>query len=258
MNKKSALTLPEVVTMYADNHCHLHEYEDILEVLLRAKAANVEYIIGVSMDIPSFQKTTEIAKQHDTVIPAIGIHPWNASKCIQDTEKVREIIPYRGVMGEIGLDHHFIKNEDEWDPQLKVFKVLLGIAEVKEASVIIHSKGAESETLNILEAFNIKNVILHWYQGPENLLPRIIDNGYFMSFTPALHYSPKLQNFVKRIDPSRILTESDGPVVYRKKRGEPANIAEIVDKIAQLKGQDTEETRRVIFNNFKEIFVNNA
>ena len=104
----------------------------------------------------------------------------------------------------------------------------------------------------------VKNVILHWYQGPENLLSRIIDNGYFMSFTPALHYSPKLQNFVKFIDTSFILTESDGPVTYRKKRGEPASVVEVVEKIAQLKGQDKEETQRAIFKNFKKIFLSHA
>lgn len=240
--------------MYADNHCHLHEFDDLSEVLLRAKAANVKYIIGVSMDIPSFYKTTEIAKQYESVMPAIGIHPWNAPKSIDETEKVRELLPHGGIMGEIGLDHHFVDNKDEWDPQLKIFEALLGIAEEKEASVIIHSKGAEGETLNILETFNVKNVILHWYQGPENLLSRIIDNGYFMSFTPALHYSPKLQNFVKHLDASFILTESDGPVNYRKKRGEPANVVELVGKIAQLNGQDKDELQRTIFNSFLEIF----
>lgn len=240
--------------MYADNHCHLHEFEDLLEVLLRAKTANVDYIIGVSMDIPSYFKTTEIAKQHKNVIPAIGIHPWNAPKCIDDTDKVRKLLPHQGVMGEIGLDHHFIDNQDEWDPQLRVFESLLEIAEEKEASVIIHSKGAESETINILETFNIKNVIFHWYTGPENLLSVIIDKGYFMSFTPALHYSPKLQNFVKCIDTSRILTESDGPVAYRKKRGEPADVVDLVDKIAQLKSQDKVEIQRTVFNNFIQIF----
>ncbi len=206
------------------------------------------------MDIPSFYKTTEIAKQYESVIPAIGIHPWNAPKSINDTEKVRELFPDRGVMGEIGLDHHFVDNKDEWDPQLKVFEALLGIAEEKEATVIIHSKGAESETINILETFNIKNVIFHWYTGPENLLSRIIDKGYFMSFTPALHYSPKLQGFLKHTDISFILTESDGPVTYRKNRGEPANVVELVEKIALLKGLDKDETQKIIFNNFKEIF----
>jgi len=240
--------------MYADNHCHLHEYEDLLEVLLRAKTANVDYIIGVSMDIPSFFKTTEIAKQHKNVIPAIGIHPWNATKCIDDTEKVRKLLPHRGVMGEIGLDHHFISDQDEWDPQLRVFETLLEIAEEREANVIIHSKGAENETLSLLETFKLKNVILHWYTGPENLLSRIIDNGYFLSFTPALHHSPKLQEFVKRIEVSFILTESDGPVTYRKNRGEPANVVELVEKIALLKGLDKDETQKAIFNNFKEIF----
>ncbi|WP_287583269.1 TatD family hydrolase [Candidatus Borrarchaeum sp.] len=244
--------------MYTDDHCHLNEYKDLSEVLLRAKDANVKYIIGVSMDISSFYTTTEIAKQYNTVIPAIGIHPWNAPKCKQDVNKVRELLPEKGVLGEIGLDHHFIKNKEEWEPQFTIFESLLSIAEKKEASVIIHSKGAEHETLNILESYRLKSVILHWYTGPDNLLSRIVDNGYFMSFTPALHYSPKLQTFVKRLDVSCILTESDGPVSYRKKRGEPANVAEIVDKIAQLKGQDTEETQRVIFNNFREIFVNNA
>ena len=101
--------------MYADNHCHLHEYEDLMEVLLRAKAANVEYIIGVSMDIPSFHRTKRIANEYDTVVPAIGIHPWNAPKCIQDVNKVRDFLSDKGVMGEIGLDHHFIKNEKEWE-----------------------------------------------------------------------------------------------------------------------------------------------
>jgi TatD DNase family protein len=240
--------------MYADNHCHLHEFEDLLEVLLRAKTANVDYIIGVSMDIPSYFKTTEIAKEHKNVIPAIGIHPWRAPKCTDDTDKVRKLLPHRGVMGEIGLDHHFINNQDEWDPQLTVFETLLEIAEEREANVIVHSKGAENETLGLLETFELKNVILHWYTGPENLLSRIIDNGYFMSFTPALHYSPKLQNFVKFIDTSFILTESDGPVTYRKKRGEPANVVEVVEKIAQIKGQDKVETQRVIFKNFKNIF----
>jgi TatD DNase family protein len=206
------------------------------------------------MDIPSFNKTTEIAKQYGSVIPALGIHPWNAPKNTKETEKVRELLPHRGIMGEIGLDHYFVDNKDEWDPQLKVFETLLGIAEEKEASVIIHSKGAESETISILDTFNIKKVIFHWYTGPENLLSRIIDKGYFLSFTPALHYSPKLQEFVKQTDISFILTESDGPVTYRKIRGEPANVVELVEKIAVLKGLDKDETQKAIFNNFKEIF----
>ncbi|MFX1519657.1 MAG: TatD family hydrolase, partial [Promethearchaeota archaeon] len=127
--------------MYSDDHCHLHEYKDLPEVLLKAKDANVRYIIGVSMDLPSFYKTAEIAKQYNIVIPAIGIHPWNAPKCKQDVNKVRELLPDKGVMGEIGMDHHFIKNEKEWEPQFTVFESLLSIAEEKEASVIIHSKG---------------------------------------------------------------------------------------------------------------------
>ena len=240
--------------MYTDNHCHLHEYKDLSEVLLRAKEANVKYIIGVSMDIPSFYTTVEIAKQYNTVIPAIGIHPWNAPKCKQDVNKVRELLPDKGVMGEIGLDHHFIKNEEEWEPQYTVFESLLSIAEEKEASIIIHSKGAEYETLNILETYNLKNVVLHWYTGPENLLSRINDHRYFMSFTPALHFSPKLQNFVKQVDSSLILTESDGPVTYRKKRGEPADVVELVEKIAQLKGQDKEEIQKAVLDNFVAIF----
>ena len=142
--------------MYSDDHCHLHEYKDISEVLLRAKAAKVKYIIGVTMDLPSFYTTTEIAKKYDIVIPAIGIHPWKAPKCMQDIDKIRELLSFRGIMGEIGLDHHFIDNKEEWEPQFTVFESLLEIAEEKEARVIIHSKGAENETLNILETFNLK------------------------------------------------------------------------------------------------------
>lgn len=240
--------------MYTDDHCHLHEFADVSEIMDRADAAKVAYIIGVSMDVPSFYKTTKIAEQYKNVIPAIGIHPWNAPKCMQDIDKIRELLSFRGIMGEIGLDHHFIDNKEEWEPQFTVFESLLEIAEEKEANVIVHSKGAENETLSLLETFELKNVILHWYTGPETLLSRIIDNGYFMSFTPALHYSPKLQNFVKFIDTSFILTESDGPVTYRKKRGEPASVVEVVEKIAQIKGQDKVETQRVIFKNFKNIF----
>jgi len=244
--------------MYADDHCHLHEFEDVSEIMDRAAAAKVAYIIGVSMDGPSFYKTTKIAEQYQSVIPAIGIHPWKAPKCMQDIDKIRELLSFRGIMGEIGLDHHFIDNKEEWEPQFTVFESLLEIAEEKEANVIVHSKGAENETLKILETFNLRNVILHWYTGPENLLSRIIDNGYFMSFTPALHYSPKLQNFVKRLDTSFILTESDGPVTYKKKRGEPADVMELVKIIAQLKGQDEKEMQRVIFNNFVKIFSPNV
>ena len=130
--------------MLIDAHAHVDRFEIVSEGALNQALAEIKerniFTISNSMDLPSYERNIQIAEDCDYILPIFGIHPWNAPKCIQDVNKVRDFLSDKGVMGEIGLDHHFIKNEKEWEPQFTVFECIITLASFSSAIDSIDSK----------------------------------------------------------------------------------------------------------------------
>jgi len=247
--------------MLIDIHCHANLYLVIDEIIKEAKSVGVQKIISVGMSVLSQERILEISNKYDIIYPALGIHPEEV-KVNKDVEgqldsvvdMIRKNKEKICAIGEIGLDHHFVKEKELYSIQKKIFEKMLSLAQELELPVNLHTKGAEKIVFDMLPSYKIPNVNIHWYSGPEEFLNVGIDRGYFFSITPAISYSPAVKNTVLKVDKQHLLLESDGPVKYSGKIGTPAMIRDVLKVVSKYKEISTEELENQIYENTKIIF----
>lgn len=247
--------------MLIDIHCHANLYLNLDEVLEDAKKAGVEKIISVGMSHLSLERVIEISENNDMIYPALGIHPEEVKMNEKIEDNLNSVIEYIRnneekicAIGEIGLDHHFVKNKDLYPLQRKIFEEMLSLAQELQLPVNLHTKGAEQEIFDLLPSYDLPNVNIHWYSGPEKLLSLGIERDYYFSVTPAISYSPPVKNVVNSVDKNNLLLESDGPVKYSGKIGTPAMVKNVLTKISNIKNIPKEDLEKQIEQNTKKIF----
>ena len=231
------------------------------EIIQEANQAGVEKIIAVAMSILSQKRILEISQMYDSVYPALGIHPEEIKmnrKIETELDSSIDLITSNQLklcaIGEIGLDHHFIKDESLYPLQLKIFNLMLSLAQKLQLPINIHSKGAEQQIFDTLPSYEIPNINIHWYSGPEKLLKLGNNRGYYFSITPAIKYSPAVKKTVSLVDIDHLLLESDGPVKFSGKIGTPAMIKNVLNEISFIKNVKVEELEEIICSNTKKIF----
>ncbi len=249
---------------FHDAHCHLPDnyfYREIERFMQEWKKSGLEYVISVSSNFSESLRSIELHKKYAEIIPGIGIHPWKAKKSLTDEQKnkfnqlVEENLPV--VIGEFGLDHHFIKKEEYYSHQDETFRFFLSLAEKYNLPINIHLKGAERLVAEILETYNIPshNILIHWYSGPENILKKFIERDYFFSINPSILGGSKHIIVLTQAELNQILTESDGNVKYTidKERivGSPALIPRIIERICEEKEKDVLEISNILHSNLR-------
>jgi len=244
-----------------DVHCHMNLYLNPNEVIQEASQVGVKKIIAVAMSVLSQQRILEIAQHYDSVYPALGIHPEEVkmNKNIEaELDIVIDLITSNQsnlcAIGEIGLDHHFIKDKALYPLQSKIFNRMLSLAQELKLPVNLHSKGAEQQIFDTLTSYQIPNINIHWYSGPEKLLKLGIDRGYYFSITPAVKYSPAVKKTVSFVEIDHLLLESDGPVKFSGKIGTPSMIKEVLNEISIIKKMNTQDIEEKILTNTKDVF----
>ena len=249
--------------MLIDVHCHCNLYLAIDEIIKDAELQGVKKIISVGMSASGLERVLDISNRYDQLYPALGIHPEEVhlNKNIENQldsiiELIRKNRDYICAIGEIGLDHYFIKEKGLYPLQTLIFNKMLALAQELELPVNLHTKGAEKLVFDTLPSYRIPNINIHWYSGPEIFLKQGIDRGYYFSITPAIKSSPPVKNVVSIIDYEHLLLESDGPVEYSGKIGTPAMIREVLNLISKIKGISEERLESQILENTKKIFPN--
>ena len=247
--------------MLIDVHCHANLYLAIDQIIKESRSVGIVKVIAVAMSVISQERIVEICESYDLFFPALGIHPEeiNINKEIEKEidSVIENILRNKDIIcciGEIGLDHHFIKDKENYPLQLKIFKQMLTLAEKLNLPVNIHSKGAEQEVYQTLTSYNLPNVNIHWYSGPEKFLMEGIERGYYFSITPAVKYSPPVKKTVNLVEVDHLLLESDGPVKYSGQIGRPSMIIEVLNEIAKIKNVPLEKLEVQIYNNTKKVF----
>ncbi len=247
--------------MLIDIHCHANLYLNLQEILEEAKQVGIEKIISVGMSLVSLERIIQIANSYEIIYPALGIHPEEVkmnSNIENQLDIIEDYIKKNSdllcAIGEIGLDHYFIKNKELYPIQDKIFKRMLSIAQDLNLPVNIHTKGAEREVFDILPSYNLPNINIHWYSGPESFLKIGIERGYYFSITPAISYSPPVKKVAELVDNKQLLLESDGPVKYSNQVGTPSMIKNVLNSISKLKNCPINELEEQIYHNTKQIF----
>jgi TatD DNase family protein len=228
-----------------DTHAHLDELKNLGLVLEEAKKAGVIAIVAVGSNHQSNIKTLEISQKHCRfVYPALGLHPWEIGNLgtLEIDDNLRFIernIAAAVAVGEIGLDYdkRVLKVASK-ELQKEVLGRLLNIAKKYAKPAIIHSRYAWKDALHLIQDVSIDKAVFHWFTGISSVLHDIIEDGYFISATPATEYHEEHRRAVREAPLQRLLLETDCPVTYGRAaryESKPADVLRDLEAVSQLK-----------------------
>ncbi|MGE0269115.1 MAG: TatD family hydrolase [Candidatus Omnitrophota bacterium] len=231
-----------------DTHAHLDHLENLESALNSAYQSGVKAIVAVSMDLESCKNSLKIKQEYlkPRIYLGMGMHPSEASlislnPCL---DFIREHISELTVIGEIGLDFWYKwvrKDQEKKDEQRKVFKDFLLLAHEYNLPVVVHSRGAWRECFDTVKGIGLKKAEFHWYSGPLDVLKDILEQGYYISTTPSLAYSPQSREAVEYAPIEQTMIETDCPVFFNDKdkgvgfKSEPKDVFKTLDAYCELK-----------------------
>jgi TatD DNase family protein len=226
-----------------DTHAHLDALEDADGAVERARGAGVTRIVSVGTDPDSWARTLAIAKRHDGVYAALGLHPHEAgSEGAVDALREALADPRAVALGETGLDYY--RDHAPREAQRRVFEAQLDLAAELRKPAIIHTRAADADTVSMLSSFQGTTVMHCFSSAP--LLEPALDRGWYVSFAGNVTYKNAydLRAAARAIPAERLLAETDSPYLApqpkRGKPNEPAYVLHTVAALAEARGEDAD------------------
>lgn len=244
--------------MYIDFHNHIDFYknEELQKVYKDIEKNNIK-VISCAMDEESYKNNLRFSKECDRIIPTFGIHPWRVTKEIPNLDIYDDYIKNSKMIGEVGLDFHWVEDKSTFEPQVKVFKHFVKKAKKYDKYLNIHTKGAEELIYDILYKENmLEKSIIHWYSGDSHTLNKFIDANSLFTISVDINYSEKTKEIAKLIPISNILAETDGPTALEWVNGVygmPSEIINVYNGICGVKNIDDSELKYYINKNYNDI-----
>jgi hydrolase, TatD family len=252
--------------MIFESHAHYNDeaFDEDRDTLLNSMRENaIEYILEIGTSIEESRKSVALAKEYPFVYAAVGVHPDEVGELDLDKiEWLRMQCEYEKVVaiGEIGLDYYWDKQSHEI--QKKWFVEQLNIAKEKDLPVVLHSREAAEDTLEVLKANRSDNLrgVMHCYSYSMEMAREYVKMGFHIGVGGVVTFKNgrRLQETVADIPLERILLETDCPYLSpepnRGKRNSSLNIPFMAEKIAKIKGVTYEEVVRVTNENAKRLF----
>lgn len=252
--------------MIFDTHAHYDDEafdEDREELLIHMRERGIEYIVNVGASIASTAKTLELTEQYPFVYGAAGVHPSETAELtLKDMEWIREIANREKIVaiGEIGLDYYW--PEPDREVQKKWFKEQLRLAEETGLPVIIHSRDAAADTLEILKEWDVHKTkgVIHCFSYTWEIAREYMNMDYYFGIGGVLTFknAKKLKEAVMHIPMEKILLETDCPYLapepYRGKRNQSEYIFYVAEQLAELKNLSREEVLEITAENAKRFY----
>ncbi len=246
-----------------DTHAHYLKEDfggDLLPLLERMPEMGVEKIIAVGYSLESSREELELARRFPFMISSAGIHPDNCAELPPDwLSQLEELLaaPEVRALGEIGLDHHF--EGFDRSLQAEVFEQQLILAQRLSIPVIIHSRDAWGDTMELLRKYKPRGVV-HCFSGSAETAKEVVRLGMYVGFTGVLTFknSKKAWAACEAVPPDRLLLETDSPymapVPHRGEKSHSGMIKYTAAKMAEIKGVSTEEMIRIARENGERLF----
>ena len=254
--------------MIIDSHCHLtYEpmFSSLSETIQRANKDGVGYMLTISTEDKSFSKILEIINEYKCVYGTYGIHPHEAkihqniksSDIIEKTKQSKKIIG----IGETGLDFYY--NHSERKDQVNCFEQHIYAAQETDLPIVVHTRSAEKETIEILKKHVKKKkikILIHCFTGTREFAFNLLDLGAYISASGVVTFkkSQDLVSTFKDLPNDKILVETDSPylspVPLRGKLNEPGHIVHTVRFLSDLKKLPFDVFSNITTNNFYNLF----
>ena len=251
-----------------DSHCHLdHEplFKDILNILKRSKDTGIEKLLTICTTLESFKNILNIICMDDIIYGTFGIHPHETDSINVSKDTILKSIkkhPKLIAIGETGLDFHY--NHSKKDRQIESFNEHIEAAIQINVPIIVHSRNAEEETLNVLNKYKKQKpkILMHCFTGSYAFFKELEKLNSFFSASGIITFnsSKDLQSTFSKIPTNKLLVETDSPflapIPMRGKKNEPSYIKYTVKKLAEIKKIDMSQMINITTNNFDKLFFN--
>lgn len=248
-----------------DTHVHLADSRfaaDLPEVLFRAREAGVVQFVCVGYDVDSSAEAVRLSMIHPDIVAAVGIHPNRSGDAvpgaISELDQLSQSLTVVAI-GECGLDYHW--NTEPYEIQREAFVAQLQLAETRGLPVIVHSRDAMKQTLDLIEEFNPwRRGVLHCFDGTVADASRAVALGFWISAAGQVTYrrDRTLAEALASVPADRLVIETDCPYLspagHRGERNEPSRVRVVADAVAAIRGCSVEELAAQTTANARQLF----
>jgi TatD DNase family protein len=235
-----------------DAHCHIDQFPDPLAV---ARAAEKRAITTVAVtNLPShYTLSLPHLSAFKYVHSALGLHPLAAANHAGELPDFVRLAASARFVGEVGLDFSTTGIQTR-DIQLVSFQQVAECLSGGAHFITVHSRGAETEVLEILRERGLSPVVFHWFTGSRNRLHTLLSAGHYISVNTAMIASRKWREIFPSVPKERVLTESDGPhAKCGRRRAEPADIPHVIAWLAEQWRVDPTEAESTVLRNYQRL-----
>lgn len=254
--------------MLVDSHCHLDRLDltpfagSLDNAIEAARLAGVERCLCVSINSQNQRAVIEIAEKYEHIHASVGVHPLYTKGESASVESLAKIAKHPKVVaiGETGLDYYYDAKSKQ--QQLDLFKTHIQAAVEVDLPLIIHTRDARQDTLDLLEREQASKVggVLHCFTESLEMAEAAMEMGFYISFSGIVTFNnaENLREVAKAIPLDRILVETDSPYLtpkpYRGKPNSPRHVVQVAELIADLRGIEFEQLAKATSENYYRLF----
>ena len=244
-----------------DVHCHLEQkdFDKDRDKVIESCKKELDAIIISCTNPRDLSKSIEIVKKYEGfVFLTAALHPIYIEKCSETQVKeyfsrIEENKEYLVGIGECGLDYHWVKDEILREKQKILFSEHIKLAKKLKLPLVIHSRNAEKDCLDILKKERVEKVLLHFFSNPK-LANEVRDAGYFISVNTSILRSKGIRKILKIVGIEKAMTETDSPWLGFGTRNTPLAIKSVIEKIAELERKSFKEIDELTTRNARAFF----
>lgn len=254
--------------MLVDSHCHLDfldlsAYDGLVTGAIdAAAAAGVDTLLCISVDAGNVETVVSIAEAHPQVYASVGTHPLNVGERPIEPDRLEALARRKRVVaiGETGLDYHYASESSAL--QRESFERHLELAIDLDKPVVVHTRDARADTLDLLNAFASRGVtgVLHCFTEDWAMAKAALDIGLYISLSGIVTFrnAAALREVARKVPADRLLLETDSPwlapVPYRGRSNEPCYLPAVAGCVAGERGIEVEQLTTLTRQNFCSLF----
>lgn len=252
-----------------DSHSHLNDEKfdnDRDEIIKQVYESGVENFITAGYNVDSSIDAIRMANKYEFIYAIVGVSPndipQNEEELWKQIDEIKNIVDKSNkvvAIGEVGLDYYW--NTDNKELQKKAFIEQIKLANRKNLPIVIHTRDAIMDTIEILKENEVINKgVFHCCPQNRELIKEALKLGFYISFAGPITFknSKNADEMINLVPNDRILIETDSPYLapepVRGTRNTPANVKFVAQKIADSKGMTLDEIEKITFDNAKKIF----
>lgn len=250
-----------------DAHIHFDHYkENEQQMIVQSMDRwNIKGLITVSQDLPSAEKNLLLAKTYSGIYPAFGYHP---EQSLPDETELAAFFDWIAehekemvAIGEVGLPYYMRRDNKQikLEKYIELLEQFILLAKRYDKPIILHAVYEDTSIVcDLLEKHSVRKAHFHWFKGDEKTVERMLENGYYISFTPDIVYEKEIQALAARYPLEQIMVETDGPWpfagLFEGKLTEPKMIHESLKMIALIKKMKLQQVYHEIYENTLTFF----